>query len=157
MEKHSALSSRSKFCKLIAKAREYRLEGCWYGSAYRSHPCGVYREGLLFTNHWNIDNACDIRAATVPTATLFLGCQDPRVYGDPYPKPSAGEFIVVWNNGRWLIEGPWQEKASRILYEIEAEIKQQEEKYKEEKEHQQQRARNEYLAKIKALRAAHSI
>lgn len=119
---HPALSDRNAFCTLVSDAHRLKVPGSWSGSAYGNHPRGVYREGLLFTDHHHIHDCGCIRAAEVPTAKLRLGCQDSRAHGNPMPSSSESGFVAVWSDGAWVMRGPWEDRASRILFDLAREV-----------------------------------
>ena len=76
---------------------------------------------MVFTNHWNVNNYCDVKVMTDPEARLVLGCQEPAAHGDPHPTASSGELVTVYRNGKWISDGPWCEKIVRILADVKAE------------------------------------
>lgn len=108
------LTSAYEFCELMRLSREFKVPGWWDGSAYRSHPCGFFAEGLIFTNEWRCDDHCSIRAMRNPSEPLGRWCHDSASWGNPHPSPASGTE-VVWSNGKWLLGGPWVQKAERIL------------------------------------------
>ena len=108
------LTRPSAFCHLMAQARDFKVPGWWDGSAYRSHPCGFFAEGLIFTNEWHRDDYCSIRAMRNPSEPLGRWCHDSFAHGNPHPSPASGTE-VVWSNGKWCLHGPWVQKAERIL------------------------------------------
>lgn len=118
---HAALTDRHRFCDLLAEARRLGVRGAWEGSAFRDHPCGVIRDGLIFTNDWHVDDFCSIRAMKAPAEPIPGWCQDSLAYRSPHPLPPSGT-VEVWRNGRWLLDGPWQEKASKIIDDIQREV-----------------------------------
>lgn len=131
-----------EFCNITMLVnKEYK--GYWHGSAFRKHPRGVFRDRLLFVNHWNTNCYCEVKVATDPAAKLIMGCQNPAAYGNPMPKVSSGELVTVYKDGQWVAEGPWCEKIVTILDAL-----------KLETEELQERKRQENTAKIEASKIA---
>lgn len=143
--------SAARFCALIGNRR---LDGYWYGSAFRNHPRGIFRERMLFANHWNVNNYCSVKVATDPDAQLVLGCQESAAHGGPWPKMSSGDLVTVYSNGKWVADGPWCEKIVRILDDVERELSALREAEKEASERRQQAASDDAAARLDAARAA---
>lgn len=113
-----------RFCTTLAQAVRLNLPGRWSGSAYRHHPCGVVRRGLLFVNQWSMFNYCEVHAFTVHPVKFQTWCNDPRVHGDPIPHPVEGKALTVYLNGEWRGEdGPWRLDVLAVLDELDGEIK----------------------------------
>lgn len=108
------LSSSSAFCDLIAAARANKFPGHWSGSAYRSHPCGVIDGNLNLHNAWHVADYCGITVAT--DGWRLDQCQNPRVYGNPYPS-SIGASATIWRNGRWQDES-YRQAFERRVWEL---------------------------------------
>lgn len=118
----SELLKPARFNEILRLARDHKLPGSWSGSSYRYHPCGVIREGMLFINKWNTHGYCEIFICdNIETEWTDSG-DYPRSSGDPVPKPVNGKLLEVFDTGTWKHEGPWVEKAIRILASLENEI-----------------------------------
>ena len=112
-----------RFCDILADARHYRLPGAWSGSAFRSHPCGVVRNGIIFANAWNTNNYCHAEVLLDPTSPIKPGMNAPAAYGDPYPHPERGGTLRVYWTGSWSgDDGPWRKIIVDTLAELVAEI-----------------------------------
>jgi len=129
MEKkeHPALSDSHKMCEILSSAFRYGIKGSWEGDAYRSHPCGMLSGDILFINERSTHKTCSIKVAN-EKGTAWKPADKGRSASIsrnsyPYPKPLTGRLFTVWSSGRWVIEGPWQQIASDILFKIEADIK----------------------------------
>lgn len=144
--------SAARFCSTISA--EKRVAGYWSGSAFRHHPKGIFRERMVFTNEWNVNNYCSVAVATDPEAKLVLGCQESAAHGNPSPKMSSGDLVTVYRNGEWVSDGPWCEKIIRILDEVAAEVSALKSADKDEYERRQEASRNVAADRIKAAAAA---
>ena len=117
----------ARFCDILAKARALKLPNVWSGSAYRDHPCGVIRKGIIFANKWSTFNYCYASVLTEPHSAIIPGSKSPACMNcDPYPHPAIGEELQVYSTGNWLIEGPWQQVIMDVLDGLEIEIEQAE-------------------------------
>lgn len=143
--------SAEEFCRIIGAKK---LDGSWSGSAFRHHPKGIFRERMLFTNEWNVNHYCSVKVATDPDATLVLGCQDPAAHGNPNPKMSSGDLVTVYQNGRWVSDGPWCEKIVRVLDDVQREIREMVEAERKEYEARQEASKIEAQARLAAAAAA---
>lgn len=142
----------ARFCAIISA--EKRVAGYWSGSAFRHHPKGIFRERMVFTNEWNVNDYCSVAVATDPEAKLVLGCQDPAAHGNPLPRMSSGDLVAVYRNGKWIKDGPWCEKVVRILDEVSAEVLALKSADKAEYEAQQEASRMAASDRLKAAAAA---
>lgn len=97
----AALAGPRAFCDLLAAARRRRVPGWWEGSAYRSHPCGLVVDTILFTNFWHVDNISSIEITDGLGWDVAGVHKAPRFHGDPHPKPIEGGALRVWWCGRW--------------------------------------------------------
>lgn len=153
-EQHPALSNPSRMCGMLSMARKLHADGWWDGSSFRDHPCGIIREGLIFENEWRIGDSCEIRAMNNPREPLGVWCRTPSADGCPRPMPPSG-CVTVWRTGRWLHDGPWVAKASRILHDLDHELTKLEAADKAERQELADRKAAAYSAKMAALRSAH--
>lgn len=121
--KHLALSDARLFCEMLHKARTFKLSGWWEGSAFRYHPCGIVRQGLIFVNAWHVNNCCTIYAIDDPTSELHAAVSASCTkHNKAEPRPKKGDVTTVWSGGTWRLTGPWQKTASEIMAELEQEI-----------------------------------
>lgn len=113
----------SKFCNILAGAYTHALPGFWKGSVYRSHPCGVVRRGIIFTNEWNTNDYCSASVILDPAAKLIKGDNCPASSGNPYIRPERGGTLEVYGTGRWSRDdGPWRQIILEVLIDLEKEI-----------------------------------
>lgn len=140
----------SYFCRVIGTKR---VAGWWSGSAFRSHPRGIFRENMLFTNEWSTYDYCSVKVATDPDAKLILGCKDSCAHGNPHPSVSSGDLVTVYRDGSWVADGPWCERVVAILAEVEREIAEIAASEKAEADRKQAAAKAEARAKLDAARA----
>lgn len=98
----NAMASSAAFCNLVAAARVCRFPGYWEGSAFRRHPCGVIEGAIKLTNHWHVDDHCDIAISSGTGWTR--PANDSFGHGDPHPRPINGGEVVVWRCGQWKTE-----------------------------------------------------
>jgi hypothetical protein len=158
---HPALSNKNKLYDILKEIQQYKgankytVKNFWSGDSFRSWKNGIYREGILFINEGNSYDNCTIKVASNPIGKLILGCQNSCANGDPHPTLSEGEFIIVWKDGKWLIEGGWQKKASRILYDLEIEIETIKQNIKNIKIQEVIEAENKRNEEIKLLKIAY--
>ena len=112
------------FCNTLASARRHGLKGAWSGSAYCSHPCGVIRGGMIFTNDWTTYDSCSVRVMLDPSSAFKPWSTDSLWQGgNPHPQPENGGTLTVYSCGRWVEEdGPWRSKILATLGELKAEI-----------------------------------
>jgi hypothetical protein len=114
---------QSRFCRILADARHLKLPGHWSGSAFRSHPCGVIRNGIIFANAWSTHDYCHAEVVLDPTSPIIPGMNAPACYGDPYPHPERGGTLKVYWTGSWSgDDGPWRKIIVDTLDALEAEI-----------------------------------
>lgn len=113
----SLLESASLMDWFTAKMSHMRMMNR-SGSAFRSHPQMYWKDGILITNHWKTYGSTDIKIASDKTAQCVAGSQESCGYGNPYPSLSTGEFFCVWQCGKWLKNGPWDEPISRLLNQL---------------------------------------
>jgi hypothetical protein len=60
------------------------------GAAFRHWVSGLFKDGIfLYVDNYDIG----IKCTEDPNATLNLQCQNSCAHGDPWPKPSNGEWI----------------------------------------------------------------
>jgi hypothetical protein len=95
-----ALKSSAVFCDLTGAARVRKFPGYWEGSSFRRHPCGVIEGVVKLTNHWHVDNHCDVQI-TDGSGWDRRVSQDSFGHDSPYPKPMGGAEVTVWQSGRW--------------------------------------------------------
>jgi hypothetical protein len=114
----------SKFCDLTAAARLAKLPGHWAGSAFRHHPCGIIRNGLVLCNEWNVNDYCWAGFLTVPEAGVIPGADAPTSWGaNPHPTPREGELVIIYQSGNWRGRcGMWRDDLWRLLFDIESEL-----------------------------------
>jgi hypothetical protein len=97
-----ALTSADIFCNLTSAARSRKFPGYWEGSAFRRHPCGVIEGVIKLTNHWHVDNHCDVQITDGEGWNRSV-CQDSFGHGDPYPSVlGTGSVLIVWRSGQWV-------------------------------------------------------
>lgn len=144
----------SRFCRILADARHFKLPGYWEGSAYRSHPCGVIRDGLILTNEWNVHDYCSAQVMLDPTSPIKPIFNGSRYNGDPHAYPERGGTLTVYN-GTWSKDdGPWREKIVAMLADLEVEIAQAREIETAEKEAKEQEIKNAHNERVEAARNA---
>lgn len=147
--------TREEFCAVVtSRGKGQHIDGYWSGSAFRDHPVGVFREQLLFTNKWNVNNYCSVQVATDRNAKLVLGCQDSCARGNPYPTVTSGDLVTVYRDGEWIADGPWCEKVVRILDDLKRERAEFIEKRKAEAKAESDAARRAAAERLDAARAA---
>lgn len=151
---HRALVDPSRMCDMLSEARTLQARGWWEGSSYRDHPYGIVREGLIFENERRCASACEIRAMFKPDEPLGSWCNSPAAEGCPRPRPASG-CQVVWRNGRWLHDGPWVAKASRILHDLEDELAELRAAAKAASDKKRDQDKASADAALAALRSAH--
>jgi hypothetical protein len=95
-----ALTSSHTFCNLLAQARQYKFPGWWDGSAFRRHPCGVVQGTLLLTNHWHVDDHCDVQITDGGGWNMRVS-HDSFGHDSPHPKPLGGVAVKAWHCGKW--------------------------------------------------------
>lgn len=111
------------FRQTLADARLAKVRDRWSGSAFRCHPHGVFRRGILFADHWNVNDYCHAEVYVDPKARVVEGCNASAAYGDPWPKPSVGTTVTVYSSGRWEgPDGPWRQAIVEVLAELRREI-----------------------------------
>jgi len=114
---HAATENGTDLLTLLGKLTNTTVKGFWTAGM----SCGILRRGINFTAPYGLP--CCIEISSNPEArwvmTRYVN-QEP-VKSPPYPE--GGEAIKVWQDGAWIKPGPWQQIASDILYEIEAEIR----------------------------------
>lgn len=108
-----ALGNNGKMGVLLEHLRNAKLNNM-SGSAFRSHSQCLFRDGILFIDHWKTWGDYEISIANDPSKTPSKGCQDSCAYEDPYPKIEAG-WTTVWRSGTWKKTGPWCEKIADCL------------------------------------------
>lgn len=140
---------------IICDARNYGLPGCGSGSAHGCHPCWIRRGQLLLVSHWHVDDLCHVSVISVPTATVFAGCNDSRAYGNPWPQVDKGTLTKVWYAGQWQIDGPWQDELPKLLDTLEAEIAVAKAAKEEKERAAAEQREQERLTKEAGLRAAY--
>lgn len=112
-----------RFCQILADARWFKLPGHWSGSAFRNHPCGVIRNGIIFANAWNTNDYCHAEVILDPTSKIVPGMNAPACHGDPYPHPERGGVLQVYWTGSWSNDdGPWRQIIVDTLAALEAEV-----------------------------------
>jgi hypothetical protein len=104
------------------------------GSAYRTVRLCHWSGGILLTSNHHRDCSCSIRIVSDRSATCSKGCDDPRCNGDPFPKLSKGEFIVVWADGEWVKKGPWEKPIKELLENLILELNTAERKLTEQQQ-----------------------
>lgn len=97
----NALGDSVVFCNLLAQARQYKAPGWWEGSAFRRHPCGLVADTIKLTNHWHVDDLCDICITDGAGWDVRNVCRDSFSHSDPHPQPIEGGSLQVWRCGRW--------------------------------------------------------
>lgn len=85
------------------------------GSSFRNHPQMYWKDGILITNPWSTQRSDSISIASDPSAKCFRGSQESCGHGNPYPSLSSGQFVSVWQGGKWTKEGPWQPAIISLL------------------------------------------
>jgi hypothetical protein len=110
-----ALSHAAEFCNLIAQARRYKAHGCWEGSAFRSHPCGLVADTIKLTNHWHVDNLGTVYITDGAGWDTRSICRDSCAHGDPHPHAIGGSELQVWRCGRWADAAYEQALRPRLL------------------------------------------
>jgi hypothetical protein len=155
-ETETKAPSQNQFCNILADARRYKLKGHWQGSTHGCHPCGVFREGIIFTNHWHTADLCSAEVVLDPTSPMAEISSDPRSYGgNPYLRPERGGTLQVYYTGRWLEEdGPWRQKILKVLSDLEAEIIHKRREEEGQREAENQKKQREHAQKLEAARAA---
>lgn len=96
----AALSSPIVMCDLLAQCRQFKVKGWWDGSAFRSHPVGLIRDVIKFTNYWHVDQHCDIQITDGEGWNRNV-CQDSFSHQSPHPKAIGGHEVIAWRSGRW--------------------------------------------------------
>ena len=142
----------AEFCRIIPGDK--RLPGYWSGSAFRHHPQGIFRDRMIFTNEWNVNNYCSVKVMTDPDARLVLGCQESAAHGDPSPSASSGDLLAVYHNGQWIADGPWCEKIIKILEDVKRETAALRQSDREANEAQQREAKAAAQKRLAAAAAA---
>lgn len=104
------------------------------GSAFRCHPQMYWRDGILIRNHWNNSKPDDICIASDPDAKCIRGMDSSCSYGDPYPSLTSGQFVCVWQRGKWIKDGPWKDKILILLTELIETVRRIEDEKKAEQE-----------------------
>lgn len=113
------LGSRSKFCWLLVETAHAGLNNC-SGSAYCCHP-QCYRSDsgrVVLVNDWNTNDYCSVRVVDTPGATILRGANDSWGRGNPFPRASEGELVTVWNDGKWVKHGPWDDAVRETVAEL---------------------------------------
>jgi hypothetical protein len=109
-----SLTSAYLFCNLTSAARSRKFPGYWEGSAFRRHPCGVIEGVIKLTNHWHVDNHCDVQI-TDGSGWDRRVSQDSFGYDSPHPKPIGGTSVTVWSGGQWSREDFRQALEPKLL------------------------------------------
>ena len=111
------------FCHVLAQARHHKLTGYWSGSAYRHHPCGVIRRGIILCNEWSTFNYCYASVILDPESPIMKAGNDSWGHQDPHPRPERGGELKVYSSGSWSNEdGPWRTLIVGILADLRSEI-----------------------------------
>lgn len=114
----------SRFCSILTSASHYKLPGSWIGSAYRYHPRGVIRRGIIFTNDWSSYNYCSARVILDPTSKITNPINMPEAHHNrATPEPETGGTLRVYWTGEWREDdGPWRQIILDVLAGLETEI-----------------------------------
>lgn len=97
------------------------VDGVFWASSYQYHPHGFLRNGILAYDRHNINGYIDIEIAEDPDCEWTKHGDDSLGSFNPLPKPKGCKTVRVWSLGKWLKEGPWQERIIREIEKIEAE------------------------------------
>lgn len=121
---HPALANAESFCAMLACASLAELTQD--GSAFRYHPKFYITERLVLVNEWRRDD-CAIYVIPKGVEMTDAPENDPRSeFSTAWPEFSGRRGAVllfkVWQNGRWLHEGPWQQDASEVLAALDAKL-----------------------------------
>lgn len=144
-----------RFNNALAAARRHKLRGWWQGSAFRSHPCGVIRNGIIFANQWNTNGYCYAEVILDPTSPIRFGQNDPAVSGDPYPRPERGGTLRVYYTGQWSQEdGVWRDIILATLDDLEREISEANNIQIQKDEQHRSEAAAAHAARVEAARSA---
>ena len=123
MSEKSKPPSTDEFCRIVSEANRLKLEGHWHASAFRYHPRGVIRRPYILTDKWNTNGYCFAHVLTEPDAELCTpldaSCSQ---HNRTFPEPKTGKAICVYDTGRWIADGPWEEALPALLCELEQEI-----------------------------------
>ena len=115
------LSSKHGMDNFIRTLYKYAITNM-DGFCYQQARLCYYKKGILLVSRYSPHEYCSIYIAPSQSAKVVRGCQDPRVYGDPMPKLQNGNWVCVWEDGRWTKEGPWAPKIESLIIDLLSEI-----------------------------------
>lgn len=144
-----------RFNRIVSEAARLKLPGHWYAGAHGYHPRGVIRRPYILTDRWNTNGYCSAHVLTALDAELEEPLDAPRSHhGRTFPRPKTGEAIAVYDTGRWLADGPWQEQLPILLDVLEAEVEAALQKEREAKDAAALKRKAEQDARLAAARKA---
>ena len=111
------LKSRSKMSGFIHSLSSLGITNC-SGSAYRAVRLCYFKDGILLVDYYHVDDSCSIFICSDPNTKIKAGCQSSCANDNAMPRPENGELIVVWQNGRWVKQGPWVEKIIALIADL---------------------------------------
>lgn len=112
----AALRDGRVMCDLLAAALWHGAPHVWKGSAYDNHPCGLIVGTVKVTNHWRVQNDCDIQITDGVGWDRLGISRDPRAMGgNPHPQPISGQSFTAWSNGRWESQAYQRALQGRVL------------------------------------------
>lgn len=114
-----------EFCRIVSEASRLKLIGHWHADAHGYHPRGIVRRPYILTDRWNTNGYCSAHVLTEPDAELCtpLSGRDASCshHNQTFPDPKTGKAICVYDTGRWVADGPWQEALPALLRELDQE------------------------------------
>jgi len=145
----------SRFNRIVSEAARLKLPGHWHASSHGFHPRGVIRRPYILTDRWNTNGYCSAHVLTVPDSELKQTCDWPTYsHSKTFPEPLEGDAIAIYDTGRWLEEGPWQEQLPQLLDALEAEVKKAQESEKATKDAEESRRKAAHEEKVAAAKKA---
>lgn len=145
----------AEFCALMSAARRFRLPGWWDGSAYQSHPVGIHRRGIIYTDHWHVSDHCTAKVVLDPSSPMAERCHDSCANGNPYLRPERGGTLTVYDSGRWVGEdGPWREQVVEEMDRLRSEVAAAELVLASKKAEEERQREADRLATIEKAKAA---
>uniref|UniRef100_A0A6M3LFS4 Uncharacterized protein n=1 Tax=viral metagenome TaxID=1070528 RepID=A0A6M3LFS4_9ZZZZ len=113
------LNNKNNMDDFIHNLSHYNMDNMTGGS-YRKVRLCYYENNILLVSEHHTQKYCSIYIVDNPNTNfkVYRGCQDSCYDGNPFPKIKGANFICVWSNGTWNMNGPWQEKIENMLDDL---------------------------------------
>ena len=141
------LESARKMDDFIHELAHYKITNC-NGSAHCDHVIAYTQDGIVLISDHHVSYACRIKIADRKDIKIHPGDHDSRSHGNPQPRVREGELTTVWDSGRWVLRGPWENRIEELIMDLEerleaAKIKERQDALQKRKDREELEAKHQ--------------